>query len=65
MLRVPATTSSPCELARKSPEGSGAPVVSLREKATPEPDVSPRLPNAIACTFTAVPQSSGIRSSRR
>ena len=65
MLRIPATTSSPWELVRKSPEGSGAPVVSLREKATPEPEVSPRLPKAIRCTLTAVPQSSGIRSSRR
>ena len=58
---APDTTSSPCALTRKSPLGSCAPVTSLREKATPDPDVAPLLPNTICCTLTAVPQSSGIR----
>ena len=61
----PETTSSPCAFWRKSPEGSGAPVVSSRLKATPEPDASPLLPNTICCTLTAVPQSSGMRFRRR
>jgi hypothetical protein len=65
VLRTPDTTSSPCALIRKSPDGSGAPVTSSRENATPEPLVSPLLPNTICCTFTAVPQSSGIRLIRR
>ena len=39
MSRTPETTSSPWALGRKSPEGSGAPVISSRLKATPEPDV--------------------------
>ncbi len=34
-------------------------------KATPVAEVSPRLPKTIACTLTAVPQSSGIRCSLR
>ena len=62
---TPETTSSPWALIRKSPEGSGAPVISSREKATPEHDVSPLLPNTICCTFTAVPQSSGMWLMRR
>ena len=45
--------------------GSGAPVTSSRENATPEPEVSPLLPNTICWTLTAVPQSSGIRFWRR
>ena len=65
VLRTPLTTSSPWALIRKSPDGSGAPVISSREKATPEPEVSPLLPNTICCTLTAVPQSSGIRLIRR
>ncbi len=64
-VRTPDTTSSPCALIRKSPEGSGSPVTSSREKATPEHDESPLLPNTICCTFTAVPQSSGMRFMRR
>ena len=64
-MRTPDTTSSPWALTRKSPEGSGAPVISSREKATPEHEVSPLLPNTICCTFTAVPQLSGMRFSRR
>src|SRR5665213_3337547 len=55
-VRTPETTSSPCALGRKSPLGSGAPVTSSRENATPEPEVSPLLPNTICCTLTAVPQ---------
>ena len=65
VLRTPETTSSPCALARKSPEGSGAPVTSSRLNATPEPDVSPLLPKTICWTLTAVPQSSGMRLMRR
>ena len=34
-------------------------------KATPVAEVSPMLPNTIACTFTAVPQLSGILCRRR
>ena len=64
-VRAPETTSSPCALGRKSPLGSGAPVTSSRENATPEPEVSPLLPNTICWTLTAVPQSSGIRFIRR
>ena len=64
-VRTPDTTSSPCALTRKSPEGSGAPVISSREKATPEHERSPRLPNTICWTFTAVPHSSGMRLMRR
>ena len=40
-VRTPETTSSPCASMRKSPLGSGAPVTSSREKATPEPEVGP------------------------
>ena len=65
VLRTPETTSSPWALMRKSPLGSGAPVTSSRENATPEPDVSPLLPKTICWTLTAVPQSSGMRFSRR
>ena len=59
-VRTPETTSSPCAFTRKSPDGSGAPVISSRENATPEHERSPRFPKTICCTFTAVPQSSGI-----
>ena len=65
VLRTPETTSSPWALTRKSPLGSGAPVTSSREKATPEPLVSPLLPNTICWTLTAVPQSSGMWLMRR
>ena len=64
-VRTPETTSSPWAFGRKSPEGSGSPVTSSRLKATPEPEVSPLLPKTICCTFTAVPQSSGMRLMRR
>ena len=64
-MRTPDTTSSPCAFERKSPLGRGAPVISSRENATPEHDVSPLLPNTICCTLTAVPQSSGMRLMRR
>ena len=59
-MRTPETTSSPWAFGRKSPLGRGAPVISSREKATPEHEVSPLLPNTICCTFTAVPHSSGM-----
>ena len=64
-VRTPETTSSPWALGRKSPLGSGAPVTSSRENATPEPEVSPLLPNTICWTLTAVPQSSGMWFMRR
>ena len=65
VLRTPETTSSPWALTRKSPDGSGAPVTSSRLNATPDPDVSPLLPNTICWTLTAVPHSSGMWLSRR
>ena len=64
-MRTPETTSSPCALTRKSPDGSGAPVTSSRENATPEHDVSPLLPKTICWTLQAVPQSSGMWLIRR
>jgi hypothetical protein len=64
-VRTPETTSSPCAFGRKSPEGVGSPVISSREKATPEHELSPLFPNTICCTFTAVPQSSGMWLMRR
>ena len=42
-MRTPDTTSSPWAFVRKSPLGSGAPVTSSREKATPEPEVVARV----------------------
>ena len=65
VLRTPDTTSSPWAFTRKSPLGSGAPVTSSRLKATPDPLESPLLPNTICCTFTAVPQESGMAFRRR
>ena len=57
-VRMPATTSSPCALMRKSPNGSPfSPVTLLRVNATPVPDVGPVLPNTICWTLTAVPSS--------
>ena len=64
-MRMPATTSSPCALVRKSPYGALSPVDGLRVNATPVPESSPLLPYTIVWTFTAVPRSSGIRSMRR
>ncbi len=64
-MRTPETTSSPWAFCRKSPLGSLKPVTSLRLNATPDPLVSPLLPKTICWTFTAVPQSSGMRFSRR
>ena len=64
-VRTPETTSSPWAFERKSPLGSGAPVTSSREKATPEHELSPLFPNTICWTFTAVPHSSGMRLIRR
>ena len=43
-VRMPETTSSPWASTRKSPLGSGAPVTSSREKATPDAEVGPLLP---------------------
>ena len=64
-MRTPETTSSPCAFSRKSPDGVGSPVISSREKATPEHELSPLFPKTICCTFTAVPQSSGMWLMRR
>ena len=64
-MRTPDTTSSPWAFGRKSPDGFGSPVISSREKATPEHELSPLLPNTICCTFTAVPHSSGMWLMRR
>ena len=65
VLRTPETTSSPWALTRKSPLGSFSPVTSSRLNATPVAELSPLLPNTICWTLTAVPQSSGMRFSRR
>ena len=65
VMRMPATTSSPCAFLRKSPYGAFSPVDGLRVNATPVPESSPLLPNTIVCTLTAVPRSSGIFSMRR
>ncbi len=59
-VRMPATTSSPCALIRNSPYSFFSPVDGLRVKATPVAEVSPILPNTMACTLTAVPQLSGM-----
>ena len=40
-------------------------MLQTRVKATPVPQSSPMLPNAIICTLTAVPQEYGISLSRR
>jgi hypothetical protein len=65
-VRMPATTSSPCALNRKSPKGSPfSPVTLLRVKATPVADCGPVFPNTICCTLTAVPRSCGMWLSRR
>ena len=62
---IPATTSSPWAFTRNSPLKIRSPVAASRVKATPVADVSPMLPNTMACTFTAVPHSSGILLSLR
>ena len=64
-VRTPATTSSPCALMRYSPLKISSPVAASRVNATPVAEVLPILPNTIACTFTAVPHSSGIWFMRR
>ena len=62
---TPDTTSSPWAFGRKSPDGVRSPVISSRLKATPEHELSPLFPKTICCTFTAVPQSSGMWLMRR
>ena len=64
-VRMPATTSSPCALIRYSPLKRFSPVAASREKATPVAELSPMLPNTIACTDTAVPHSAGMLLSLR
>ena len=64
-VRTPATTSSPCAFVRNSPNRPFSPVAGSRVNATPVPQSSPMLPNAIICTFTAVPHEYGISLSRR
>ena len=61
-VRIPATTSSPWALIRYSPLNRSSPLPASREKHTPVAEVSPILPNTIACTLTAVPHSAGIPS---
>ena len=58
-VRMPATTSSPWAFTRNSPKKRRSPLEGSRLNATPVPEVSPRLPNTMAITVTAVPQSSG------
>src|SRR5260370_7099284 len=62
---MPATTSSPCAFARKSPYGRASPVAGSRVNATPVPESSPLLPNTIVWTFTAVPRPAGRPANRR
>ena len=64
-VRTPATTSSPCAFMRNSPISFFSPVAGSRVKATPVPELSFKLPNAIICTLTAVPQEYGMSLSRR
>ena len=64
-VRTPATTSSPCAFVRNSPNRPFSPVAGSRVNATPVPQSSPMLPNAIICTLTAVPHEYGISLSRR
>ena len=56
-VRMPATTSSPCAFGRNSPYSPRSPLPGLREKSTPVPLSSPRLPNTIAMMMHAVPMS--------
>ena len=63
--RMPATTSSPWALIRKSPSRPGSPVVALRDIATPVAESSPVLPKTMATMFTAVPRSSAMSAARR
>ena len=65
VLRMPATTSSPWALTRKSPYSPLVPVAGSRVKPTPVPELSSRLPNTMACTLTAVPRSWAMRSRTR
>ena len=64
-MRIPATTSSPCAFSRKSPKKIFSPVEGSRVKQTPVPESSPVFPNTICTTFTAVPRSPVIFSTRR
>ena len=64
-VRMPATTSSPWALIRYSPLKMFSPVAASREKATPVAELSPMLPNTMACTETAVPHSEGMLLSLR
>ena len=64
-VRTPATTSSPWAFIMNSPQKTFSPVAGSRVKATPEPELSPELPNTIDCTLTAVPHSTGMLYLRR
>ena len=64
-VRTPETTSSPCAFIRYSPKNTCSPVAGLRVKPTPVPEFSPRLPNTMACTLTAVPSQSSMWLMRR
>ncbi len=65
VLRMPATTSSPWALIRKSPYSPFAPVAGSRVNPTPVPERSSRLPNTMAWTLTAVPRSWAMPSCSR
>ena len=62
---MPATTSSPWALNRKSPSMLFSPVVALRLMATPVADPSPMLPNTMVWMLTAVPRSWGMPAALR
>ncbi len=64
-VRTPATTSSPWAFMRNSPMSRFSPVAGSRVNATPVPELLFKLPNAIICTLTAVPQLYGMSLSRR
>ena len=64
-VRMPATTSSPWAFRRNSPYSTRSPVDGSREKQTPVPEVSPRLPKTIWQMLTAVPSESEMSLARR
>jgi hypothetical protein len=65
VLRTPTRRPRPARWPGSPRTARARPVISSRENATPDPDVSPLLPNTICCTDTAVPHVSGIRLMRR
>src|SRR3989339_1354545 len=59
---IPATTSSPWAFTSHSPKNLCSPVAGFLVKHTPVAELLPMLPNTIACTLVAVPQSCGMPS---